>query len=143
MKNTVIIAGDFLKKVMPYIKNSKKSIDIIVFDWRWYANEPSKECQQFNQAIVQSARRGVQIRAVVNSDAVAAPLRSAGVSVKKHLSAHLLHAKIMIIDDQIIITGSHNYTQSAMSANYELSVILEDVENINDFKTFFQNIWSS
>jgi phosphatidylserine/phosphatidylglycerophosphate/cardiolipin synthase-like enzyme len=68
-------------------------------------------------------------------------LRSVGAEVKKHLSTHLLHAKLMIIDEDTVITGSHNYTQSAFTANYELSVILTELENIEQFNLFFRNIW--
>ena len=47
----------------------------------------------------------------------------------------------MIIDDEIAITGSHNYTQSAFEMNYELSVILKGRENIEDIIKFFKQIY--
>lgn len=141
MKNEVIIANSFLKKVKPYLENARKSIDILVFDWRFYPNEPAKDCQQFNQLVFNSAKRGVRVRAIVNSDDACGNLRRGGVAVQRHRSFHLLHAKLMIIDDEVVITGSHNYTQNALSANYELSVILKDIDNIKDYKLFFDSIW--
>jgi phosphatidylserine/phosphatidylglycerophosphate/cardiolipin synthase-like enzyme len=47
----------------------------------------------------------------------------------------------MIIDDEIAITGSHNYTQSAFQMNLELSVILDDIETISRFNQFFATLW--
>lgn len=141
MKNQVVIANEFVKCISPHIERARKSIDIIVFDWRWYADQPGSDCQKFNQLIVNALRRGVRVRCVVNSDDIAMKLRSVGAEVKKHLSTHLLHAKLMIIDEDTVITGSHNYTQSAFTANYELSVILTELENIEPFNLFFRNIW--
>lgn len=143
MKNTVIIAGDFLKSISPHIARARKTIDIIVFDWRWYPDQPASDCQKFNKLIVDAVKRGVRVRCVVNSDDVARQLRNIGADVKKHLSTHLLHAKLMLIDNATVITGSHNYTQSAMTTNYELSVILEEIDNIEQFYIFFNNIWQS
>lgn len=141
MEVEAIIASKFLEKVRPLIDEAVQMIDICVFDWRWYPSDPGGTCQQFNRAIVDAIRRGVEVRAIVNSQNVADTLRQVGAQVKKFQSAHLLHAKLMIIDDKIVVTGSHNYTQSAFSANYELSVILRDVVNIGDYSQFFHNLW--
>lgn len=138
-----IIAGQFVSKVKPFIDSAKNSLDICVFDWRWYPNDPGAVCQQFNLSIVAAVKRGVKVRALVNSDSVAQILRSVGVQVKKHISAHLLHLKMILIDDKIVITGSHNYTQSAFQANRELSVILSDGVDTSEFSKFFNNIWQS
>jgi len=48
----------------------------------------------------------------------------------------------MIVDSQIVITGSHNYTQYAFQANLELSVILDGENVTRDFNIFFNNLWS-
>lgn len=130
-----------MKQVRPLIDEAMNSIDICVFDWRWYPQSPASVAQLFNQAIVRAARRGVQVRAIVNSADVATILKQAGAETKKIQSAHLLHTKLMIIDGQTVITGSHNYTQSAFSANYELSVILRDCINLAPIQNFFNNLW--
>lgn len=143
MKNDIIIAQQFFDKVSPLLLNARKSIDIIVFDWRWYAESPMSECQKFNLLILRAVKRGVRIRAVVNSQEIFDKLRLAGVQVKKYRSTHLLHAKLMIIDDESVLIGSHNYTQSAMTSNHEISVILSEIDNIDLYNSFFFNIWQS
>jgi len=138
-----IIGRQFPEKVIPLLDTAKNKIDIMVFDWRWYVTEPGSSCQLFNQAVARAARRGVKIRAIVNSDDIAAHLRAIGVDVKKFVSKHLLHCKLMILDDRLIVTGSHNYTQSAFTMNMELSVVLDELVDISDFNNFFLNIWQS
>jgi hypothetical protein len=45
-----ISGKQFPEKVIPLLDNSVKSIDIVVFDWRWYPNDPAASAQLFNQA---------------------------------------------------------------------------------------------
>ena len=136
-----IIAGEFVKKVTPLVESVRSTLDICVFDWRWYPNDVGSPCQIFNQAIVQAVRRGVHVRAIVNSESVAAQLRAVGVEVKRHVSKHLLHLKMMLLDSETLVTGSHNYTQSAFSANYEMSLILSDGVNLKPAQDFFNALW--
>ena len=136
-----IIAGKFVEKVRPLIDEAVNTIDICVFDWRWYPQDPASAAQIFNAAVVRAARRGVQVRAIVNNQNVADILKECGAQTKKFVSAHLLHNKLMIIDGKTVITGSHNYTQSAFTANYELSVILNDIIGLGEIQTFFNNLW--
>jgi phosphatidylserine/phosphatidylglycerophosphate/cardiolipin synthase-like enzyme len=46
----------------------------------------------------------------------------------------------MIIDDEIVVTGSHNYTQNAFQMNMELSVILTQPFDISEFSNFFNSL---
>jgi phosphatidylserine/phosphatidylglycerophosphate/cardiolipin synthase-like enzyme len=140
MQCETIIAGDFVKKVVPLIDSARHTLDLCVFDWRWYPQDPSSPVQLFNQAIVSAVRRGVTVRALVNSDSILTTLRSVGVDAKKFVSGHLLHCKFIILDSTTIITGSHNYTQSAFSSNFELSVVLSDGVDCFPFQDFFNRL---
>ncbi len=136
-----IIGKEFPQKVIPLIEQAKTSIDIVVFDWRWYPQDPGASVQLFNQAIVRAVRRGVKVRAIVNNNEILATLKSVGCQAKKLLTASLVHCKIMIIDDETAITGSHNYTQSAFQMNLELSTILQGREEIKRIIEFFNNLY--
>jgi len=138
-----IIGKQFPDKVIPLIDKSVKSIDIIVFDWRWYSQDPGASVQLFNQAIVRAVRRGVKVRVITNSGDIVSILNNLGCQAKKLVSKNLVHAKMIILDSEIVVIGSHNYTQSAFQMNYEISVILRDCENISDFFSFFNNLYNS
>ena len=36
------------------------------------------------------------------------------------------HAKVLVVDDRHVIVGSHNWTRSALAANREWSVEIDD-----------------
>lgn len=139
--NEAIIGKEFPKKVIPLIDQAKTSIDIVVFDWRWYPQDPGASVQLFNQAIIRAVRRGVRVRAIANNDEIVRILNKEGCQAKKLLTQRLVHPKIMIIDSETVITGSHNYTQSAFQMNLEVSMILRGREEIKRILEFFNNIY--
>lgn len=51
-----------------------------------------------------------------------------------------LHAKIAIIDNKYLITGSANYTYSAFFKNYEYIIIHQNKNLINKFDNFFYEL---
>ena len=136
-----IIGKQFPKKVIPLIDSAKCSIDIIVFDWRWYPQDPGATVQLFNQAIVRSCRRGVRVRAIVNNDQILTTLNNCGVLAKRIKHKNLVHCKLMIIDNSVIIIGSHNYTQNAFNVNLEISVVLDEVDSKQEIINFFNSFY--
>ena len=156
----VISGREYPAKVIPLIEKAVSNIDIVVFDWRWYPQDPGAVCQLFNQAVLRAARRKVKIRVIANNSVLRAArrkvkirvianndqiidiLKKEGCQAKRLRTTKLVHCKLVIIDDQIVVTGSHNFTQSAFQMNLELSVIIgEDVPK-HSFIDFFNNLWS-
>jgi len=132
-----VIGKDFPKKIIPLIDSAKQSINIVVYDWRWYPNDPGCAVQIFNQSLVRASRRGVKIKAIVNNDGIVEILKSLEINARRVVLKNIIHAKLMIIDDNIVILGSHNYSQNAFTLNQEISVILSVPEKDHDFSRFF------
>jgi phosphatidylserine/phosphatidylglycerophosphate/cardiolipin synthase-like enzyme len=138
-----IIGSNFPKIVKPYIEQAKNSIDIIVFDWRFYPQDPGAQAQLFNQSIINASKRGVKVRAIINNSQILTYLKSHGIQAKQLLSKKLVHCKLMIIDNKICVVGSHNYTQNAFQMNLELSISFEITDETQEIVTFFNNIFQS
>ena len=137
-----IIGKNYPKQVIPLIDNAMNSIKIVVYDWRWYASDPANPCQLFNSAIVRAKKRGVQVQACVNSDAILQPLLENGINARIPISKNLMHAKFIIIDEKILVIGSHNFSQSAFTQNMETSLIVDELERVAELDSFFNSIWA-
>jgi len=142
-KIDVAIEKQFPKKVLPLIEAAKDFIDIIVYDWRWYSKDPGASVQLFNQSILRAVRRGVRVRVIVNDNGIFNILKGEGCQVKKLIFKGKVHCKMMIIDNQIVIIGSHNYTASAFEINKELSVILSELDDVLPFVSYFNNLFNA
>lgn len=136
-----IISQDFPKIVVPLIREARHSIRVIVFDWRWYPSIGGSSVAGFNAEICKAAKRGVEVRALVNNEEVKARLLAARCKARRLTTKKLLHTKLMIIDNVKVIIGSHNYTQNAFSLNHEASVLCEMEDEFNDFVHYFDTLW--
>ena len=142
MENEILISREYPKRVIPLIKNAKKSIDIIVFDWGWYPDEIGEPIQIFNNAIFNANKHGVKVRAIVQKRLISAILRNLGIKAKTLNSNKLLNIKLMIIDGEIAILGSHNYTKNAFNVNHEVSIMIKDEKSILELEEYFNNLFN-
>jgi phosphatidylserine/phosphatidylglycerophosphate/cardiolipin synthase-like enzyme len=137
-----IIGSEYPKKIIPLIDEAKKNIDIVVYDWRWYPDEPGHAVQQFNAALVRAKARGVLVRAVINAPDLLPILTKCGIGARCTRDKRTLHAKFIIIDGEKLVIGSHNFTKNAFGSNVEVSIVTEiPAENIR-FAALFENLYN-
>lgn len=86
--------------------------------------------------LIRARERGVEVtvildagRSVLLENRVAAGmLTQNGIKVHYSGGGRVTHAKTVVIDDRFVLIGSHNLTQSALTHNNELSVLLDSPE---------------
>lgn len=136
-----IIGKEFSPKVIPYIEGAKQSIKIIAYDWRNYKTDIGSSVFKLNQALFRASKKGVDIRVIVSAKNINAKWLTAYFKVKRLYSKKIIHSKMMIIDDEVLILGSHNYTFSGLELNQELSIIITNKVEIKNFVNFFNNLY--
>jgi phosphatidylserine/phosphatidylglycerophosphate/cardiolipin synthase-like enzyme len=136
-----LICTDYNKMVIPLINNAKKSIDICMYDWRWYLDKLGHPVQEFNLALVRAVLRGVRVRAILNSNEIIDQLKDVKIQARTLKDKRVLHSKLVIIDDITLVIGSHNLTSNAFSRNLETSVIIDIPENNTRFQEYFNNLY--
>lgn len=136
-----IIGAQFTEKVGSLIDGAEESIDIVVFDWRVYPYGYAEKVQNFNDRIFSAVKRGVTVRALVNNQKNLRYLNDNGVKAKLYPMRNLLHTKLLIVDGVHVVCGSHNYSESAMRSNEEVSVLFTMKTDDNDFTNYFKNLW--
>jgi cardiolipin synthase len=113
----VIFDGDQrLERILALLSGAIRSIDIIM-----YIFEHDAAGTRVLDAMTAAARRGVRVRAVIDSfgssdisDSIFVPLREAGGSVtffsRRWRSSYLIrnHQKLLLIDDDVAVTGGFN-----------------------------------
>jgi len=71
-------------------------------------------------------------------------LNGKGMRVRKKsgLSGDIMHNKVMIIDQEKIVTGSTNWTPAGGKYNDENTVVITDKRLARQFVKYFKNLWS-
>jgi len=140
LKNEILIGNQYPKELVSRINSATKNIYVFMYDWRWYKNDFSCEMSLINQALVRAVRRGVKVNAILNSSEVLETLQSLGINAKKFNNKQLMHAKAVVIDEWVSIVGSHNFSESAMGLNLEISNVSEDEYKAKQIITYFLSL---
>lgn len=129
-----------LATILQNLKFADKSIDVCVFTIN--DNRISKE-------IMAAHDRGVKVR-VISDNSMATSLGSdvvdldkAGVPTKVDASPHHMHHKFCVFDNQIVITGSYNWTRAASISNKENIIITNDPEAVDAYRKAFNDMWKN
>lgn len=123
----VIVDGDDrLASLLALLAGAIRSIDMVM-----YIFKADAAGSRILDAMVAAARRGVRVRAVIDSfgsadtaDSVFAPLRAAGGSViffSRHWrSSYLIrnHQKLLLIDDHVAVTGGFNIAEPYLATGH-------------------------
>ena len=97
-------------------------------------------------ALVDLAGEGVTVQGVMEARAAEGPysqydrLREGGVEVSLDGNPYTMHHKVLIIDDQIVVLGSYNFTTSADEENDENLLIVHDPEVARAFLAEFERV---
>jgi phosphatidylserine/phosphatidylglycerophosphate/cardiolipin synthase-like enzyme len=112
--------------VLTAIKDARTTIRIQMY---------SLTVEEVVAELVNAKRRGIDVRAIVDRDQLQhdrndsrriAALVAAGVPVLVDTVPGLMHNKVMVVDDDTVLTGSFNYTWGAEHLNAENLIVLHD-----------------
>lgn len=140
-------AKNAIKTLTDEIKNAKNNVKIAIYS---FTN------REISKAIRDSARRGVKYQIIFdykgnivnNYSQIGYLAKLNNVSVctlqgkasKNDKYNGIMHNKLAIIDDKVIILGSANWTKSAFELNYESMVISENKDYINKANAYFSKM---
>lgn len=99
------------------------------------------------QALVSAHQRGVEVKVLLDQKSestnrlVVELFQSNQISMRFDGSHAIAHNKIMVLDGQVVITGSFNFTQSAQSRNAENLLVLRSEELANSYKQNWLTHW--
>lgn len=142
------------------LSNSKRSVDLALFVF---------SDQTIANTLEQQNRQNVQIRAVIEPDFIYRPYSEAldmmGVSlsnkcmieannhpwlhpittigVPQLLKGDLLHHKFAVIDKSAVITGSHNWSESANSSNDETLLVIHSPTVAAHYQQEFERLYAN
>lgn len=92
--------------------------------------------KEVGEILVQKNKAGIEVEGVFDRWLAAgeyslyAPLKRRGLKVLKDGNQALMHHKVFVIDNEVVVTGSFNYSQNAEAANNENFLIIRNAPQI-------------
>lgn len=129
-------SDDYHTTALRLIAGARRRVSVVLYVARLDEDGP---VMRLVAALGEAARRGVAVRVVLDRgrdwrtgatdpkhEEVAGHLRRAGVRVVLDEEERTTHAKVLVVDDRQVVVGSHNWTRSALIANREWSLLIDD-----------------
>lgn len=131
---------DCVNVIIHYLRRARRSLKLCVF---------TITDDRISHQIVQCHKEGINIKVIsdnekafdLGSDIQA--LAEAGIEVRIDNTPNHMHHKYAIIDDQIVITGSYNWTRSAAHHNHENILISNENAFVVRYRDSFHDLWDT
>ncbi|WP_456367817.1 phospholipase D-like domain-containing protein [Thermococcus sp.] len=138
----------YYEEVLKEINDATESIYVMMFSMLYDPEDSYDEANDLIRALVRAEYRGVDVHVLlddgVDYNRVAYNyLRSNGVDVAFDSPETTLHAKVVIIDGKIVFMGSHNWSESALHWNHEVSVKIVSRDLARSLISYFWSIRNS
>ncbi|XP_076160604.1 mitochondrial cardiolipin hydrolase zuc [Ptiloglossa arizonensis] len=128
----------YLRSLENYLSRAKQSLDVCMH---------MLTCKLLSTAIVNAHKRGIHVRVIMdqsrafNDEAQTSMFHKNGVAVKMQHSDVLMHHKFVIVDREIVITGSMNWTMSGFFGNFENVFVTNYCSLVKPFVEEFEKLW--
>ncbi|XP_069726408.1 mitochondrial cardiolipin hydrolase [Phaenicophaeus curvirostris] len=127
-----------LLRLLRLLLGARRSLDVCVFTF---------SSPELGRALRRLHQRGVRVRVLTDSRYMGVSgsqigaLRSHGIQVRHDQESGFMHHKFAVVDRQLLITGSLNWTNQAIQNNRENVLVTEDTEFVKPFLDEFERIW--
>lgn len=142
-ESTLILDNSYVSQVFPFILDCKSEVRLCAYAWRWYEADPGSQIQKLNTELLRLSRRGVQVRVLVDTQAMKQTFCALGFNARCVAPTRMLHTKAICFDRKTLVLGSHNLTKRAVTDNYEMSILTQEVEPVLQFIEYFDRLWLS
>lgn len=129
--------GECESQVIEWIGRANSSIHILIYSFT---------LDSVSDALITAHDEGVEVRAVFEKSQITQyseyqKLKTAGVSVRNDTNSKLMHHKVMIVDEKIVLTGSFNWSTSGQENNNENLIVIKSTYIADIYEDEFQEIW--
>lgn len=128
-------------KLVDLLDTAQNSIEFLAFS---FTSDP------LGDAIRRAAAAGISVRGVMDEDqglsntgTELAPFRAAGLDVRADGNPGQMHEKVLIIDREVVVVGSYNFSRSASESNDENLLIVHDPAFAGLFAEEFERVYAA
>ena len=150
----VVMDAQYFQVAKKMILESKASIQVMMFEMKYYDEHPSSPSNLLIKALIDAKKRGVKTeiilevrededRTIQANRRTGKMLSGGGVDVIYAPLFKTTHTKCMIVDGELTLLGSTNWTYHALTSNNELSLLIRSKELAKTLRDYFNRVKAS
>ncbi|MFA7706560.1 MAG: phospholipase D-like domain-containing protein, partial [Candidatus Omnitrophota bacterium] len=149
----------YFPAVKETLSKAKKSISLVMYLIELSSHRENLKADQLVDSLIEAKQRGVDVEVIldqnvdfvqrrskseweakVKSMLAYKRLKEAGVKVRYDEPVRYTHAKAIVIDRNIVILGSTNWTESALSKNNEINALIKSKGLAEEILSYIKTI---
>jgi phosphatidylserine/phosphatidylglycerophosphate/cardiolipin synthase-like enzyme len=130
-----------LDHILAAVNDAKESIYFLAYSFT---------SDELSQALVDRSQAGITVQGVFDEDQYHSNegteydrLKNTGLDVRLDGNPRLMHHKVIIIDGEVLITGSYNFSNNAEHNNDENTLIIHNQDIAAKYLAEFQQIYNN
>lgn len=143
---------EYAQAVRKLIQGANHTLRIMLYQARYYPEYPDTITNFFIDDLIAARQRGVDVKILVDTGVwnpntkneyildYVDRLTTAGVEIWQDAENDVSHQKVMIVDDDITLVASHNWTYFSVANNNEVAVIVYSQPLNKWFKGYFRDL---
>ncbi len=147
----VVANEQYFKVAQELIKGAKRSVRVMMFEMAYYKQHLNTPTNVLIRELIGARKRGVKVEVILEvregedrttqgNRRTGKILSEGGVEVIFDSPSKTTHTKMMMIDEQITLLGSTNWTYSALTHNNEASVLIRSKEVAKELLDYFNKV---
>ena len=131
---------EYTPTVRTLFQNAKSSISILLYQARFYPEHPDSATNAFMNDIIAARKRGVEVRIVADTGdwnpqggsknkyllEFVDMLTTSGCMIWEDSPKTVSHEKVILVDDNLTLVSSHNWSYYSTDLNNEVSILVND-----------------
>ncbi|HDL63939.1 MAG TPA: hypothetical protein ENH12_00975 [Proteobacteria bacterium] len=149
-----LIKKEYYPEVLNLIRNAEKSIYLVMYGIQLKGRGENDMANTLVEELIEAKRRGVKVKVILETsgkeewgeyvtqinEEVMRILRSEGIQISLDDKKTTTHAKVLVVDEEITVLGSHNWTFAAFERNNESSVKIKSRPVAQKYISYFHSI---
>jgi len=153
-ERALLIDEQFLTTAQNLISRAQRSIYIATFKAEMTSQPRGRRLSRLFDTIIEKSLLGLDIRFIFNEFTgnktipftnlfAMQQLKKHNINVRCLPSARVCHAKLIIVDGQAAIIGSHNLSVKSCHNNFEVSVYIDDYYTVPELANKYCEVWDA
>jgi len=150
----VVSGHEFQAAYFQLLSSARREILISTFRMENPLNKKSKVLDGLFYRLQQCKNRGVKIKILLNlydeskragqiNKRTAVELNRYGIKCRRPQGNQCNHAKILLVDHNNILMGSHNLTRHSFGSNFEVSVLIKNADILKPIRESMLQAWKT
>ena len=147
----LVIDAQYFQVAKKMIQEAKTSIQVMMFEMGYYDKYPNTPSNLLIKELIDAKKRGVKVEVILDvkdgedrttkrNRQTGKILSDGGVEVIYDSLFKTTHAKWMVVDGELALMGSTNWTYYALTSNNEVSVLIRSKQVAKELIDYFNQV---